>query len=482
MRRPWLAVVLLVPAAPAPAAEPRDPLEAAVAAALDDPALRKAEVAVAIRDCATGERLVGIRADVPMIPASNAKVPTCAAAWLRLGPDWEWETPLLRQGDVDAAGRLQGDLLVRGAGDPTISARFGGGRAASTLEAWARAVHAAGIRAVAGALLVDDAAFDAQRVHPSWPAGQASQWYSAQVSALTLNDACVDVTLAPGESRPRVACDPDTAYVSFDNEASATANRKEHSHGCWRAPGTNAIRVTGKYWRGAGPVTQSVPVDDPATFFGAVLRECLRREGIEVAGGLRRATPAEAARPGTALARHRSPLHLAVGVCLQRSQNLYAEQILKTLGHAATGRGTFADGSAAVADTLRAAGVPEGAIRLADGSGFSRDSRVTADALARILTHMARRPDGDRFRACLAAPGEAGTLDDRLTDPVTRDRVRAKTGYLQGISALCGYADTRDGGRVAFAVLVNGLEGPARPAKAAQDAIARACVEHGPNG
>ena len=477
--RPVATLALLLAAAGDRAVAAPDGLADRLAAAVASAGLGDATVAVAVRRVADGGLVFGRHAGDPVIPASNAKVATCAAAWLRLGPDWRWTTTVTQQGTRGADGTLRGDLLVRGDGDPTISARFGGGRAAATLEQWAAILRERGLTRVAGHLLLDDSAFDAQRLHPDWPEDQVSRWYSAEITALTLNDGCVDLQVAAEGSRPRWVADPATAYVEVDNDCRVTASRREHQVSVWRTAGANRIRIWGRVWPGAADAPFSVPVQDPALFFGQVLRECLARAGITVEGTVRRATADEARREGPMLVRHRAPLGLAVGVCLARSQNLYAEHLCKTLGRAARGQGSWTAGGAAIAEALRAAGVPVGAIALRDGSGYSRESRVTADALARVLVHMGQRSDFDAWRACLAAPGEPGTLDDRLTNEPTRSRVRAKTGYLAGVSALSGYAQAADGAWYAFAVLVNGLKGPAAPAKRLQDRIARLLVDAG---
>jgi len=216
--------------APAAVAAGPPTIQDQVAAAIGGAGLNKgAKAAVVVREVANSSARARVRSTVPMIPASNAKVLTAAAAWVHLGPQWRWTTTLASRGTRRAAV-LHGDLWVAGNGDPTISARFGGGRAAATLEQWAAAVKQAGITRITGDLILDDRAFDAVRFHPDWPSNQSSRWYSAEISALTLNDACVDLRLAPGGSRPRVVADPATDYIQFDNDARMTSSRRQHAY------------------------------------------------------------------------------------------------------------------------------------------------------------------------------------------------------------------------------------------------------------
>ncbi len=479
LRTTMLAAALLCLAPPAPTTAAATPgtIQDQVAAVIGGAGLNKgAVVAVVVREVATSAALARVRSTVAMIPASNAKVLTAAAAWVHLGPNWRWTTTLSSRGHRTGT-TLTGDLWVAGNGDPTISARFGGGRATATLEQWALAVKGAGITRVTGDLVLDDRAFDAVRFHPDWPANQSSRWYSAEIAALTLNDACIDLRLAPGGNRPRVVADPSTNYIQFDNDARMTSSRKQHAYSYWRTPGQNTIRIWGKVWSKQSTPSFSVTVHDPGLYFGSVLKEVLAAQGVTVNGSVRRASASETGTGLTLLARHRAPLALAVSVCLKRSQNLYAEHLCKTLGHQKYGLGSWGNGSKAIAAVLAPAGHAAGAIRLADGSGYSRKSRITADAMARVLCWMGRRADGQRWREAMAIPGEEGTLDDRLTKAPYRANIWAKTGYINGVSALSGYAKGRNGTLYAFSVLVNNIKGSTRKAKRLQDAVAKLLVD-----
>jgi D-alanyl-D-alanine carboxypeptidase/D-alanyl-D-alanine-endopeptidase (penicillin-binding protein 4) len=286
------ALLCCAPAMPAAAvASAPAAIQDQVAAAIGAAGLNKgATVAIVVREVATSRAEARVRSTTPMIPASNAKVLTTAAAWAHLGPEWRWTTTLSSRGGL-RHGTLDGDLWISGNGDPTISARFGGGRATATLEQWAAAVRRSGITCVSGDLVLDDRAFDAVHFHPDWPANQSSRWYSAEISALTLNDACVDLRLAPGGNRPRVLADPATSYIQFDNDARMTSSRKQHAYSYWRTPGQNTIRIWGKVWNRQSTPEFSVTVHDPTRFFGSVLREVLAAEGPRRARTRRRRLP-----------------------------------------------------------------------------------------------------------------------------------------------------------------------------------------------
>ncbi len=405
-------------------------------------------------DEATGARLFERGADDPLVPASNMKVLTTAAALAALGREFAHETRVMA-GAPPRDGVLEGDVVVVGGGDPTISRRFDPD---PLLADWAEALWRAGVRRVTGDVVADDRAFDDVRLHPDWDPDDAERWYGAEVGALSLNDNCIDVTVAGSAQGARVTLAPDTAYVTVDVAAALTEQRKQHVFSLVRA-GTDlrTLRVTGRVWSRADGYTSSVPVRDPGLFFATVLRERLVARGIEVAGQARRARPGDAT-PGYTLHRRLAPLPRTLAVTNQRSQNFYAECLAKTLGRRAGGEGTWEAGARALTAFARSCGVEADEVRVRDGSGLSRENRLSAAALVSVLRAAGRGADGALFRESLAAPGEEGTLQRRLRDLPRGARLRAKTGTLTGVAALSGYLEVGER-RVVFAAIGNGGSG-----------------------
>lgn len=402
-------------------------------------------------DEASGAPLFSHGADEALVPASNMKLVTTAAALARLGRDFAHETRVMA-GDRPRGGVVQGDLVVVGGGDPTISRRFDPD---PLLSDWAEALWQAGVRQITGDVVADDRAFDDVRLHPDWDPSDAERWYGAEVGALSLNDNCIDVTVAGSAQGPRVTLAPDTAYVVVDVAAALTEARKQHVFSLVRTGSDlRTIRLTGRVWSRADGYTSSVPVRDPGLFFATVLRERLVARGIEVAGQARRVRDGDAA-PRFTLHRRLAPLPRTLAVTNQRSQNFYAECLAKTLGREHGGEGTWDAAAKALTAFARSCGVDPGEVRVRDGSGLSRENRLSAAALVAVLRAATRGPDGALFRDSLAAPGEEGTLQRRLRDLPRGARVRAKTGTLTGVSALSGYLEVGER-RVVFALIGNG--------------------------
>ena len=438
------ALLCLVRAAPA-----QEPLEArlrARAAALGP----RVEWSLLVADV-SGEVLAAHEAERALIPASNMKLLTTLAALELLGPDFAHETRVL----VAAApveGVVQGDLFVVGGGDPTISRRFD---PSPLLSDWAAALWDKGLRRIGGDVVIDDRCFEAQRFHPAWEASDGEEWYGAEIGGLTLNDGCLDVIVSGGAEGPKVQLEPPTAYLTLDLQARPTGAKKEHSFALTRTgPDKRTLRVSGKVWTRAGGYEASVPVPDPGLYFACVLREALVRQGIAVDGAARRVREGETP-AGLTVWQRRAPLPRTLEVTNQRSQNLYAESLLKTLGQVRRGEGSWKAGAAELQAFARSAGVAEGQVVVSDGSGLSRENRLSARALVTVLQRALRGPHAELYLGTLAVPGEEGTLRSRLRDLGQGVTLHGKTGTMTGIHGLSGVL-VKGERRVVFSFLGNG--------------------------
>lgn len=477
VRRAAPYVLLAFAAAPArPAADPT--LNRAINLEVRRALQASPELAVLVADVATGEPIYSYRADELRIVASNTKLVTTAAALHYLGPGFVFDTPLLARGRVEG-GTLHGDLAVVGRGDPTLSERF-------TLDpyqafrAWARALKERGIRRVEGDLLLVHGYFEDAAIHPDWPREQLARWYQAPVAALSFNDNCVWVRVSPtAGGRGRVDLLPDLGQLTVRNLTRTGASARHHQVAITRRVDSSEIEVRGYVWHGARPLDAWVTVPEPVSYFGAALAAALAEEGIPVAG---RRRPLERLPAGVweRIAAHRSGILDTVQVINKRSQNFFAESLLKTLGAERCGAGTWAEGIEALAQFLeQEVEIPRGSYRLADGSGMSRGNRFTAAQLVRLLRHMYYHRWGRAFLQSLPYSGEEGlSWERRLAEEPYRDNVYAKTGTLSGVSTLSGYAKGRSGRVYAFSILGNRSRG-AWEARQAQDRILRALVDHG---
>jgi len=438
-----------------------------------------ADIGVSVIEVATGKVLWERGADRPLSLASNTKLVTTACALEKLGPGYRFETTLSRRGEI-RAGTLHGDLIVTGGGDPCMGARFDG-TADAALRRFGRALREAGVRAVTGGLIADDRLFDRERQHPEWPRDQLDRWYAAPVSALTLNDACIDITVSPGARAGLpavVTLAPMTALLELELRCGTTADRKEHVVDIGRRPGAEKYVVRGQILAASDPVVSSIAVFDPSLVFASVMKERLADEGVAIAGPARVVAPDEALADQVPLAAHASLLAQALPVVNKRSQNHVAEQLLKTLGAVKGAGGSFAGGAAVEAEFLASLGVAKEKISLVDGSGLARGNKLPASAVTTLLAVTARGKHGSAYLSSMAVAGQDGTLEKRLKAPALAGRVFAKTGTINAVSALSGYVAPRarpgleappPGSTIAFSVLVNRCPGGAGRARRLQD-------------
>lgn len=461
------------------AAEPRSIASPGEIAGLLDPVVRPrgGRVGVAVYSVDRRAPLYLHNADAALVPASNMKLYTTAAALARLGPDYRYTTSLYADGPIHPDGTLEGNLILVGRGDPTLSGRFYGDSATYVFDAFARKLIERGIRRVTGDLVGDASYFEREPVAAGWADGNLLWWYGARVSALSFNDNIVIIEIRPGS---RVGS---TAVASFVpradgmvvvNRVQTVGSRGGRSVGIKRRPDVGGYEIWGRIPVTSRPLHYVVAVEDPPSYAMAVFQDRLERAGIRVEGG-RRVVHSRGTlplRPWQLLGSHTGPrLIEIVRVINKRSQNFFAEQVLKTLGRMFEGEGSFADGRKVVGAVLGELGVPTDDLWVADGSGLSRHDRTTARTTAEMLVAMR---DHRWFEEYYDSLLEAGVDGDprRLDDPAAVHNVRTKTGTLRGVSALSGYVTTRDGELLAFSVITNGMPGGKGASIVVEDAVA----------
>ncbi|MCK2243330.1 MULTISPECIES: D-alanyl-D-alanine carboxypeptidase/D-alanyl-D-alanine-endopeptidase [unclassified Crossiella] len=393
-------------------------------------------------------------------PASNAKLLTSAAALEVLGPDHRFTTSVLADSSLRGSV-LHGDLYLRGSGDPTTLA--------ADYEALAQRVADTGIKVVTGKVVADDSAFDPVRLGVSWAWDDEPFYYSAQVGALTVapdtdydaGTVIVRVRPAAAGQKPAIELSPPTSIVTIDNRATTGAPGSASSIVVERQHGTNTVVITGSAPANGNPSAHFSTVDDPARYAADVFRAALTRRGVQVLDpklgtGV---TPAHF----TELAAHRSmPLSQLLVPFMKLSNNGHAEILVKAMGKAVHGKGTWADGIRAMTPKLAALGLSANAYRLVDGSGLSRMDMVSADQLTALLAAARSRPWYPVWHHSLPVAGHpdrmvGGTLRTRLRGTPAEGRIRAKTGSLTAVSALSGYVTGADGKDLAFAVVTNNV-------------------------
>jgi D-alanyl-D-alanine carboxypeptidase/D-alanyl-D-alanine-endopeptidase (penicillin-binding protein 4) len=415
----------------------------------------------------TGDTLFAIAPDSALAPASNVKLLTSAAALHVLGPEYRFRTWLLSDGVIED-GVLRGDLVLYGTGDPGISERFYG----SKDEVFQRLIdelEMAGVQTVAGDIVADASFFAGPLRDEGWETRDLNEHFTAGVSALSFNENVVSFRIQSGSvgQPPLVETIPAHSALEVLNTAETVIGRARPRLAILRDDPLAPVRIEGRMVSGTRDVYRQMTVAVPAEFAGASFRAALEGRDIEVEGTVRAvALPQESVvgrlsapalnRPGARiLARHVSrPLSEYLQVINKESNNLFAELVFRAVGRVAEGAGTPEASARAVRETLHQIGVDTVGMIQRDGSGLAEGNRVSAKTFVQIIEGMNSGPLWPEFWASLPRAGTRRELGRMYRTPAAGN-LRAKTGTIEGVSALSGMVRSADGERLAFSLLVN---------------------------
>ncbi|MET8863171.1 D-alanyl-D-alanine carboxypeptidase/D-alanyl-D-alanine-endopeptidase [Nonomuraea sp. NPDC004580] len=414
---------------------------------LSDSRLTIARAGVVVRSAETGEELYATDAGKLLIPASNTKLFTSAAAAETLGLDYRFPTTVLSTGRK-AGAVLTGDLVLRGTGDPTMLAE--------DYEALAAQVAKAGVKVVTGKLVADDTWFDGQRLGNDWAWDDETAYYAAPISALTASpdrdyDAgSVVVTVSASGGEVKVTTTPETDYLKIVNKATVgdqTDVLIERQHG------TRTVVITGTV---AGSYQEWVAVDDPTAYAASLFRKGLSKHGVKVLGRTEAGAAPESAKK---LAEHESmPLGELLVPFMKLSNNIHAEILTKAMGRKVSDRGTWSAGLKVTTDFAKTNGVE--LLNMRDGSGLSRRDGFSPASIVQLLSSVRGKPWFSTWYESLPIAGNSdrftgGTLRSRMQGTPAANNVHAKTGSLTGVTALSGYVTSADGEPLIFSIMLN---------------------------
>jgi D-alanyl-D-alanine carboxypeptidase/D-alanyl-D-alanine-endopeptidase (penicillin-binding protein 4) len=457
-------------------------------------ALSHAFVGMRVVRLSDGRVLYARNSERLFVPASNMKLFTTALALSKLGSEYRLSTQIGAEVPIDADGALQGDLELVGGGDPSLSGReypyrsHAAPLAVYSLRAMdeiADQLVARGLKRVEGNIVGDDSRYVWEPQPGPWSSDSATREYGAPVSALILHDNTFALTLRPGAHAgdlARISLTPPFENFVIDNRV-LTTDRGARKIEFYRSASGSELHVWGAIPKSDAGYVQELAVGDPALYAAEVLRASLLGRGISIRGDAlaRHRFPDETtpspSPPGSILAEHRSPpLFDLLQVVDKVSQNLHAEMFLREVAVASGRSGSRESGLAAMDEFLASAGISHDEYQFTDGSGLSRDTLVSPAAITKLLAHMNQSPHRDEWLSLLPIGGEDGTLGSRFAGHPEARVIRAKTGTLDHVKTLSGYADTPAYGRVAFSLLVNNFEEPGPGVTKAIDELALALL------
>jgi len=423
---------------------------------ISQPAQKKVRFSIYVVEAGSGKAVYSHDANTAMAPASNMKIITTAAALKYLGPDYKYTTKVGLCGDM---------LAVVGSGDPLLGDRETDskyGRQSSWIfEDIAAVLKRNGITGIKG-IIVDASIFDDQRVHPNWPKEQLNRSYACEVSGLNFNGNCIEISAKTVGNKVVLFINPETNYVKVINKVVPKSKGKS-AVGSYRQPESNKITVFGNCKNEAGPF--AVAIENPAAFFAFLLQENLTKAGIKTEGQFVEKTIGRDS-DFKMLAEYNTTIADCLARCNKDSFGLAAEALIKTIAvnrGLTLGTGSWTQGRDAVSLYLSALGVDKGEFYVDDGRGLSRENKLSANAITKVLLNVYKSKNWPLYENCLAVGGVEGTIERYFKEEKYKNKVLGKTGYIQGVKSFSGICKTAKGDYL-FSILTDGANGQTREA------------------
>ena len=413
-----------------------------------------ATMGISIVSLKTGKPIYELNSEKLLMPASNNKLFTCAAALDFLGKDFFFFTNVLAQNE---------NAILQGGGDPDLTVK--------DLDSLAYAVSKK-VDSI-DTLFLDDTFLDSVYFGNGWMWDEGPWWYAAPISALSVNDNCIDFYVQPGKEGQNAIINyfPNTNYISFQNQSltvEKNTNLKKLKIDRDWSDKKNNFSVTGEIFYKKELDTLRRNIHDPTMFTGVLFKEMLEKHGLEINYIMKKKVTGNA----DTLATHKSlPLIESASNLMNKSDNLTAELFIKTIGRHNTTPGSWKSGLDSVKSLLASSAlIDTSQMRIADGSGVSRYNLTSAKQLTTFLGWVYESQYKNDFISTLPGGGKHnGTLERRLK--TEGNYVKAKTGGLSGVSNLSGYVFSPRYGPVAFSLLMSGYRGSSQPYRNLQDAI-----------
>lgn len=428
---------------------------------INNPALHHAFTSIQLEEYPTEDVIYSLNPEKLMVPASNLKLFTTISSLILLGPDYHYRTYLYRDGSIDN-GILTGNLYLKGSGDPTLSTQIDSENYFNLFQVWTDSLKSLGIRQIDGTIVGDDNAFDDLGLGSDWSWGDLSYYYTAQSSALSFNDNCIDLIIVPDDSigmNARIMTKPLENYLKIINNIYTVSGDSVTKIDFYRHLGGERVILNGMIAIDADTIKERIPVDNPTNFTLNAFKVILEKNGISI-NSLSDLDDMPFQCPDYdkmhLICVHESiPLSQIVKTINKYSQNFYAEQLLKTLGCELKRDGSAQSGIAVEKEWLNTIGINPEDLAVIDGSGLSHNNLVKSKHIVQLLRTIRNHQDWEIFRESLSIGGQDGTLQYRLKDSNAVGHIYAKTGSMSNVRALSGFIRAVNGHEYIFSILIN---------------------------
>lgn len=449
---------------------------------LEDSIIITANVGIVIKSLTKNELIYSLNENKLFIPASNMKLFTTAAGLETLGNNYRFKTDIYIDGDISYS-TIEGDLIIRGGGDPTFSSRFYQGNMFKVFDMWIDSLINMGITTIQGNIVGDDNLFDNDSYGTGWSKDYLSYWYAAPSGALSFNDNCIDLTVFYDSNFDSVIIrsKPELPGIKIINEVIPVSPSEAPTNiDIYRKPTENKIKVFGTFSKNNDTLKTYASIYNPTKFTLNTFKSRLQARGIKITGYTVDIDDYHKKLDYDKLQHlfsfYSPKLSEIVKVINKGSQNFYAEQLLKTLGVEIKDFGSIENGIDVCNQWYSKVGLNSQHILMYDGSGLSPLNRVTPNQIVRLLEIMYNSENYPYFLNSLPIAGYDGTLARRMKNSIAESKVRAKTGFIAFARNLSGYLRTIENEYIAFSILINNFNVPTKLIDNLQDKICNLIV------
>jgi len=417
---------------------------------------KKVQFAIHIIDANSGKTIYSHNLHKPMVPASNMKLVTTAAALHFLGPEFQYKT---------IVGLQDQALVIVGSGDPLLGDKINDGKYGRNPNGLFDDIIAVlkkrGVSQIKD-IIVDGTVFDNTRVNVGWPQSQLNRHYACQVSGLNFNGNCVEISAENKDGKLAITLEPETSYVNIASKATLTS-KPPNTLWCARKLGTNDLTLRGKCYKKAGPIR--VAIERPAAFFGFLLAENLGRAGINVQGKFIE-MQTSLSKDFKTLSLYTTPIADVLSRCNKDSFGLAAEALLKTIAAKTSPtkkNGSWELGRVTIKQYLADLGVNPDEVYIYDASGLSAKNKLSPAAITKVLLAVRKSKNWQLYKDSLAVGGVDGTIRRYFTEEKYKGKILGKTGYINKVKSFSGWCTSGKGDYI-FSILAHNANGRTREA------------------
>ena len=423
------------------------------------------QVALLAQDVKTGEVLASLNPDMSVIPASNTKLFSTAAALELYSPDYKYTTRLLYTGEIDGSGVLRGNLIIKGGGDPTLGSKFFNDRENFYYDSkFAAAVRAAGIKRISGNVIGDASLYEKEMTPPTWSWEDLGNYYGAVPNGLTVCDNLTTLhfkTGKDGTTAVYTGCDPEIKGMQIESAAIASKNVTRENTNVYGKSYQYNKYVEGFVPQNRADVTVKTVIPDPALFAAGRLADTLNASGIQVLGkamsAYQNSRYANLDTAAKELCVIESP---TLAEIIQQTNfysiNLYAEHCLSLVGLKQLNKTGINSASWALMNFWRDKGMDVKGLSLNDGCGLSHYNIITPRQLCWLLTYMHNTSQYyTAFNESLTMCGVKGTMSGMCLNTRAANNARGKSGTIRRVKSYSGYVTSRSGRELVFSIIIN---------------------------